>query len=122
MTRTRQEIFDIAWNGLKAQGFARSAVENEYGCLYRGPNGLRCAIGHCISDEEYREVFEGTGISTDNGYSLRKAARISTDDLGFAGDLQAAHDENPAPDAMKEALLDLALRYSLTVPSEPVAP
>ena len=119
--RTRQEIFDIAWTGLKAQDFTQSAA-NEYGCLYRGPNGLRCAIGHCISDEEYQEVFEGTGILADGGHSIRKAARISADDLGFVGDLQAAHDENPAPDAMKEAFLDLALRYSLTVPSEPVAP
>jgi len=30
-------------------------------CLYRNDQGLRCAAGCLISDEEYKEEWEGTG-------------------------------------------------------------
>ncbi len=40
--------------------------EGEWGemndCAYRGPNGLKCAVGCLISDEYYRESLEGASV------------------------------------------------------------
>lgn len=60
---TMQEVFDKACTAIIAQGMRSSEdFDNEYsGCLYRGPNGLKCAIGHLLSDEqiEFFGVKEG---------------------------------------------------------------
>jgi hypothetical protein len=32
-------------------------------CLYRAPNGLKCAVGCLIADEHYIADFEGAGVS-----------------------------------------------------------
>ena len=46
---TNQEIFDKALFGIRGQGYQRSV--SDFGCAYRGHNGLKCAVGHCIDDE-----------------------------------------------------------------------
>jgi len=45
--RTRQEEFDIVVKHLETQK-QRSSKGN--GCLYRGPNGTKCAVGILIPD------------------------------------------------------------------------
>lgn len=59
---TSQRVFDAALNGIAAQGFKRSASEGSV-CLYRGPNGLKCAIGHSIPDKLYTSTIEGKSVS-----------------------------------------------------------
>jgi hypothetical protein len=49
-TATKQEVFNHIASGLLTQG------ERSYegsACLYRGPNGLKCAGGMVIDDDEY---------------------------------------------------------------------
>lgn len=48
---TNQEAFDIVVRHLRAQG-----AKSEIGCtcLYRGPAGMKCAIGALLTDEEAR--------------------------------------------------------------------
>lgn len=45
----KQAMFNAAYIGLAGQGFERSFVEGE-GCMYRGRDGKKCAIGHCLPD------------------------------------------------------------------------
>lgn len=45
--------------GIRAQGYQRSTRGGL--CLYRGPRGLKCYIGHLIPDELYDLRFEGKG-------------------------------------------------------------
>jgi hypothetical protein len=52
-----QEMFEIAVVNLLCQG-ERSTECGD--CLYRGPNGLKCAIGFLIPDEKYNETLECT--------------------------------------------------------------
>lgn len=52
---TKQEIFDTVAVHMLAQG---KKSENEDGCLYRGPNGTKCAVGVLIKDEIYRPILE----------------------------------------------------------------
>ena len=54
---TLQEVFDTAVGGVVGQGGPSwDGVRN---CLYRGPNGRKCAAGWLISDDQ---VIEGNSI------------------------------------------------------------
>jgi len=57
---TEQELFDIVFKHLMSQN-AKSmmVVEGGFSCAYRGKDGLKCAIGILIPDEDYREDMEG---------------------------------------------------------------
>jgi len=49
---TAQEVFDIAVGGVLKQG----ALSAESGrCFYRGPNGLKCAVGQLLKDDEVND-------------------------------------------------------------------
>lgn len=106
--RTEQEIFDLAFNGLRAQGFRKS--KGEKGCLYRGPDGLKCAIGHCIADSDYRKSFEAR---RDSAF---EAAGVSGPLFAFAVNLQFAHDLSINPSDMESRLREFANDYELTIP------
>lgn len=41
-----------------AQG--KHSVDVDGTCMYRGPDGLKCVVGHMISDEEYSPELEGS--------------------------------------------------------------
>ena len=51
-----QEVFDIVVNHLFTQG--RPAYDGVRGCMYRAPDGLRCAVGVLIPDDLYDKAFE----------------------------------------------------------------
>jgi hypothetical protein len=59
-----QEAFDRSVGGVLKQGGPSAVYKIDGGtravCLYRGPNGRRCAAGHLIDDADYREEFEGS--------------------------------------------------------------
>jgi len=52
-----QEAFDTVWNGMIAQG--KPSINGQGCCMYRGPDGAKCAAGMLIPDEEYSSAFEG---------------------------------------------------------------
>ena len=54
-----QEFFDKTLAHLRQQG-VRSAQGAR--CLYRGPDGTKCAIGFHIPDELYESEMEGKGV------------------------------------------------------------
>lgn len=97
MTLTRQEIFNIVSTHLLEQD-DKSAETDEKGlfrCKYRGPNGLKCAIGILIPDEEYNPEWEGKCVNTQNlseGMPIAAACGISRADVDFARSLQHVHD------------------------------
>ena len=53
---TAQEVYSQVRNHLLTQKI--KSKEEGKGCVYRGPDGLKCAAGCLISDEEYREEME----------------------------------------------------------------
>lgn len=114
MMITRQEIFDLAWKGLKAQGFEKS-YDPSFGCLYRGPEGRRCAIGHVIPDDRYATTLEGKSPLT---IEVSSAANLSENDTSFADDLQMCHDKADTPNGMRKRLTDFAAKHHLTIPAE----
>jgi len=57
----RQDVFDIvAWHLLR-QGTRATAFDGVK-CLYRAPDGKRCAIGWLIPDEVYSKALEFLGV------------------------------------------------------------
>lgn len=65
-------------------------------CLYRGPEGRKCAAGILIPDSKYRPEFEGWNIVGEAGESvnLKKAIGIEGDAvaLQLVNCLQTCHD------------------------------
>jgi hypothetical protein len=93
-----QETFEKVSRHLFEQG--RPSVESGT-CLYRGPNGTKCAIGCLIPDELYVPDMDGGYVATallkywpslqsqfDMGWSYETWVRFFTR-------LQRAHDSNP---------------------------
>lgn len=116
----RQQIFNTAYRGLASQGFIQSAAPKTGTCLYRGPEGRRCALGWCIPDENYRQELEG--LTIDDYPSILEDALgfpdLPENDIQFLVDLQTYHDQSTDPDKMKLRLADLANTYGLEVPTD----
>lgn len=68
-TLTAQEIFDTVAAHLRGMPQRSSKGVS---CLYRGPNGLKCAVGCLITDEEYKEEMD---------YGSSSVARLLTQGL-----------------------------------------
>jgi hypothetical protein len=104
-----QSIFDQAANHLLAQN-KRSSEEFGPACLYRSSDGLKCAVGCFISDDEYKPDMEGHCVD-----------KILTDcDITLYGDkilllrkLQDLHD-NAYVYEWESELEGLAQEYKLT--------
>jgi hypothetical protein len=93
---TRQAIFDLAINGIIAQG-AFSVADRDMGilagqCRYRGPNNTRCAIGMLIPDAEYVPEMEGKSSSQALSGSNLFEGFAPDVDHNFLSALQNTHD------------------------------
>lgn len=109
---TLQEIFDHSVDGLRAQNYQPSNDPIK-GCLYRGPNGLKCAAGFCIPDEVYEPVMEQEVIEAVIGKSLALQELFPTEDHeNLLRRLQGIHDSYPPRDWEEEWKL-LAARYDV---------
>lgn len=53
---TAREVFDRVSNHMLTQNQRASHASS---CMYRTPNGLKCAVGCLIPDEDYSDRFEG---------------------------------------------------------------
>lgn len=97
MTYTKQQIFDQVARAIIAQG--KPSVDDTH-CLYRAPDGSKCAAGHLIPDDEYSPDMENIQASYVGGRDPAAGGPISVtlqqivDDVGakFVDRLQTAHD------------------------------
>lgn len=58
---TEQEVFDQVAKHMLTQNKRSKDIRGELsydGCLYRSPDGLKCAAGCLIADDEYDPKFE----------------------------------------------------------------
>ncbi len=104
---TDQEAFTKVRNHLLTQ---MKKSNSDMMCLYRGPEGLKCAIGCLITDEEYSTNLEGLSI---NGSLLEHdipSLKYLNKDLLFC--LQNIHD-NWEVSEWEDELKLLAERHNL---------
>jgi hypothetical protein len=117
---TAQQIFDYVYNALKKQG-RRSVRSNPdtAACLYRAPNGDKCAAGHLITDEHYTAALEGLPVNYLDVSMALMASGVPFDRLKLVDDLQLAHDVNENEfDNTLRRLRDVAVKHGLQVPTQ----
>lgn len=106
-----QQIFDKVATHLIKQG-KRAAIKDEYGkvCMYRAPDGCKCAAGCLIPDRLYRAGMERRGvIDLSESFELPK---FFSQHLGLIANLQAVHDVR-RPSRWRGALRRVAKLYGL---------
>lgn len=112
---TMQELFDTACRGVIQQGKKSVGNLNEHfggGCLYRGPNGLKCAVGHCLTDKEYDPRMEGKVVESVFDYLDINRPKVKE----LLTELQKCHDganKRRFVQSFKEAARVVALRFKL---------
>ena len=110
----KQEAFNKVWEGLKSQDFKKS-VGRHGQCVYRGPNGLKCAAGWLIDDADYCGWMEGENIHGPAGNHLGKYLPLRD---GLIFDLQVAHDGSSILfPRVEERVRQVAAAHGLTVPA-----
>ena len=108
-TRSRQEMFDIVAVHLIRQQ-EKSKSESSGLCLYRGPRGLKCAVGALIPSRDYRIDFEEENVV--GNINLLRVARVTESDDGFLSQLQKIHDSTDV-EQWPEVLIGFAESNSL---------
>jgi hypothetical protein len=84
---TEQEVFDQVAAHLLAQN--KKSLGDAGHCRYRGCNGLKCAAGCLIGDDEYEESIEGKSWYTLQVLSDYDAGKSH---WGLISQLQKIHD------------------------------
>jgi len=116
-TATTQEIFTQVATHLLTQNAKSLALVNltsdEKSCAYRGDNGMKCAAGCLIADEEYNPaMMEGNSwywISDELGLNTMDERTL------IISALQNVHDQY-APDSWRDMLQRIAHEYKLVMP------
>ncbi len=101
-----QKVFDKVAKHLLTQR-CKSAVKGD--CRYRGPNGLRCAIGALIPNKLYSADLEGRNAR----YLPAPIIKHIGAPKDFLVDLQRVHDDCH-PNAWRRDLRYVAARYGLS--------
>lgn len=97
---TKQSLFDTVAKALLAQGGPAYNTPKAI-CMYRTPEGRKCAAGHIIPDALYRPELEGRAIETllsPTRYDLITLTlpEVPSELVTFLRDLQRAHDSSIA--------------------------
>lgn len=114
---TPQQVFDQVALHLLTQGqpsIVKEPVDPEessyIGCAYRGPNGLMCAAGCLVSDDEYRAGMEGKAWGALAQYGTCGVPKVH---LSLIADLQRVHDDRPSRE-WDEGLREVAVQHQLS--------
>lgn len=91
-----QEIFDKVVGHLRDQGKKSSLCTNDgVTCLYRHPEGLKCAAGCLMKDEYYYQAIEGKNVESWIVQDILKVSGVDMDDdniFSLVKELQSFHD------------------------------
>lgn len=95
---TNQEAFDLIVDALRKQGRKSGYVrdpeecapgENDFRCMYRAPDGCKCAAGHILPDNDYNSNMEGhTFLYIYENFELS----FTLGNADIVSDLQGIHD------------------------------
>lgn len=109
---TDQATFDKIVRHLLRQN-KRSRMPDGNICLYRGPNGLKCAIGCLISDKEYRHEFEGARVAMLlTSYNCKQLMGLN---IRLLTAMQRLHDECEV-ELWPTYIKHIAKQYGLKIP------
>jgi len=107
---TNQEAFDTMVRHLRKQG-KRSQEVNRSTCRYYGPDGLMCAVGCLIPEDQYSRELEGLAV-IEIQEKVPALYPISPDLLRS---MQLIHDFDQVED-WEDEFAEAAKRFGLTLP------
>lgn len=116
---TPQEMFNKAYIGVMTQGVQSKSNGS---CLYRGPNGTKCAVGFLIDDDVAKAWDDNSGIIVDCNLKLL-SAEMEDDfraNMDLLIEMQSIHDSDDFEDfstTFKTRMADLAKEQGLEVPA-----
>jgi hypothetical protein len=125
--KSNQDAYDKVLKAIRKQKYIRSNDNSNGVCVYRGPDGLRCAAGHLIPNSLYYKGMEGKRVGKLMASYPEIAKYFKNVDGDLLGDLQMAHDIRLSSEGnslgwetkMKEIAKDYNLVY--TEPSKEIA-
>ena len=106
-----QEIFTTVYTGVVTQGAL--AKDDTGACLYRGPDGTKCGVGHLI-DDELAASIEDLSIEVVDPLLLPLWAR---EQLFLLEQIQRAHDKANNIEDFQIRMTRLAEELNLKVPT-----
>lgn len=110
---TNQEAFEKMVIHLRKQGARATFVPGTglSSCMYRAPNGFRCAVGCLIPDDEYRPWFEGAGVTK----VVNDVPSLASVSRNLLAAMQAVHDNHEVT-AWEAQFSEVAEDYGLKLP------
>lgn len=115
-TMADQELFDKVVAHLRAQN--AKALDQTDACMYRAPDGKRCAAGCLILDEHYAPDLEGKSAIHDGVWPRLRASGVADSQTALVQALQSVHD-HWSVDKWESELARVAEKYHLTPPAAP---
>ncbi len=121
-----QEAYNAALFGIRAQNYKQSVGNS--GCLYRGPEGRKCGIGHSLPDDLVEQYMPDGSADTaiqpvlDTCEGIRSFYKDCSG--GLLQDLQWHHDQTLAngANAFEREMQRIATIYDLTYTPPKEAP
>ncbi len=124
---TDKELVEFVFDGLIKQGGC--SVDNYKNCMYRSPDGRKCAAGLLIKDEDYKDYFENSpchpkGFSTNQNVSHEISKLLTSYGLDSLKvqrlqefhDAISSYDENNQVTILKDAKEYILLALSNNIP------
>lgn len=116
-----QTAFNQVVRGLMKQGEPSFDAKGAH-CFYRGTDGKKCAAGHLVPDELYKESMEKITIDnildpTGSHYDKELAQYLSGVDIGLLTELQVIHDFSN-PRVWLEQFRNVAKYFFLEMPED----
>lgn len=105
---SKQHTFDKVTTHLRQQNV--QCVDDKGNCLYRGPNGLKCAVGALIPDNMYSPDFEGQAC---DWHRIACVLEQLGHDVELCTRLQRVHDWEYVED-WETVLAEVATEHGLT--------
>ena len=89
--KSEQELYDYIGTFLIKQG---KQSKDDNGCVYRSPNGTKCAVGCVLSNSYYRKRMDNDGYSVLELIENFKLPNFFQKFDEFLDDAQNVHDNN----------------------------
>lgn len=87
-----QTLFDTVARHLLKQGKRSGETQEDgsFACMYRAPDGCKCAAGAILPDDKYDPAMEGCNV-----YSNQEFWNSLVEELHLLSHLQSVHDYDP---------------------------
>lgn len=119
--KTKQEIFNHVVTSLRVQN--KKSIGHDGVCMYRGPNGTKCAAGWLLPDDKYTPSMECKAVHTPIFNYENTEITDAFISMGYGASelmllrsLQTVHDSYPV-DRWESKFEDTAHEYELTMPA-----